>query len=251
MTTWGATENFNSAFLRSRGEYFSWLAHDDAYAPTFIERGVDVLRARKEVVACFSDVLVVDAHDSPIDQIDLNALRTDSPRVSERLHDILLAHHDCLPVFAVIRREALARTMLIAPYANGDQLLLAQLALIGHLHVARERLFMSRRHEMQSNKRFSVWIDHHAYTRWFLGPGGQTTDALMPQWRLASSLASSLWSANLPPNEWPGSAKALARWLVRYRSLFVKDLAAAARARRGAVRQARRDVVAADREGLR
>src|SRR6476646_2411498 len=48
----GAAWNFNRTFELSRGEYFKWLAHDDAIGPQYLARCLAVLDRDPGVVLC-------------------------------------------------------------------------------------------------------------------------------------------------------------------------------------------------------
>jgi glycosyltransferase involved in cell wall biosynthesis len=223
----GPAANYNSVFVQATGEYFCWLAHDDSWASTFLERCVTTLDEQRDVVLTFANVLFVDADDVPVDKMALH-MRTDSPTASERFYDTLMVWHDCLPVFGVIRRDALSRTGLIRPYVSGDHVLLGELALLGRFDIATDHLFISRRHQQQSNKQFNVWVDHHAYNAWFSEPDSQHPVSF-PQWKLASDLMATAARADLPAAERARCGTAVLRWVLRYRRLMLKDLTTAGR----------------------
>jgi glycosyltransferase involved in cell wall biosynthesis len=226
----GATWNFNSVVAEATGEYFCWLAHDDMWAPEYLRRCVDGLEADPEVILCFSDVLVVDEDDQPVEELSMT-MRTGSSRVAERFYDVLMVWHDCLPIFGVIRREMLATTPLIGAYSSGDHVLLARLALLGRYRIIEENLFTSRRHPLQSNKRFNVWVDHHAYSEWFSDSAGRPI--FLPQWELLRDYVVMVFRTPLGRRERARCWAATARWAIRYRRLLWRDLAFAARRLRG------------------
>jgi glycosyltransferase involved in cell wall biosynthesis len=217
----GATWNFNSVFAEATGEYFCWLAHDDMWAPEYLRRCVDELEAHPDVVLCFSDVLVIDENDQPIEELSMR-MRTGSSRVAERFYDVLMVWHDCLPIFGVIRREALAGTPLIGAYSSGDHVLLARLALLGRYRIIEESLFKSRRHPLQSNKRFNVWVNHHAYSEWFAESAGRRL--FLPQWELLRDYVVMVARAPLRLRERARCWAATGRWAIRYRRLLWRDL---------------------------
>lgn len=228
--TSGARWNFNRVFEERRGEFFVWLAHDDSWEPEFLERCVAALDRDQGLVHCFSDVVYVDEHSAVVGSRELS-MRTGSERAHERLWDLLMVWHDCLPIFGVVRADVLGRTPLIGPYASGDHLLLAQLGLAGRLGMIHEPLFRSRAHSAQSIRTFNVWIDHHAYSEWFEASSGRLR---FPQWRLFADLSVSVARAPIGVVEKIRCVPAVVRWCVRYRSLFIKDLTLATRTlRRG------------------
>lgn len=236
--TRGARWNFNRVFDECRADYFVWLAHDDSWEPDFLEQCVRALDHDPGVVLAFSDVVYVDESSSVAGSRRLS-MRTDSDRPHERLWDLLMVWHDCLPIFGVIRADVLRRTPLIGPYASGDHLLLAQLGLAGRFAIVDRPLFRSRAHSGQSIQTFNVWIDHHAYSEWF--EASEPGRLRFPQWRLFADLLTSVWRAPIGAIERLRCAPAIIRWCVRYRTLFVKDLTFAARGwrRRRAVRSSK------------
>ncbi len=61
----GVASALNLGIQEMRGEYFSWLSHDDVYMPNKLERQVAWLAGRAEKnVLLFSDYMVMDAHSN-------------------------------------------------------------------------------------------------------------------------------------------------------------------------------------------
>mgnify|MGYP001097733458 CR=1 FL=1 len=220
----GATWNFNHAFELARGEYFNWLAHDDKLAPEFLEKCVGVLDQNPESVLCFAKFMIVDENSHPIEEFDVH-LRTDSPSASQRFYDMLMVWHDCLPIFGLIRSNVLKNTPLIGAYGLGDATLLARLSLMGRFYKIAEPLFISRRHPLQSNKKFNIWEDHHAYHRWFTPTSGKRI--ILPQWEVLFDIFSMVGHSDVGFSERVACYQGVARWSVRYRKLLLKDLAIA------------------------
>ena len=219
-TNKGATWNFNNIFEHAAGKYYCWLAHDDMLAPQYIQKCVAVLDNQSETLLCFSDVIIVNEQDEPIEEFAIE-LRTDSEEVSKRFYDLLMVWHDCLPIFGLIRSEALRKTPLIGPYSSGDHVLLARLGILGKYHILPEYLFLSRRHPLQSNKMYNVWIDHHAYSRWF--DASNNGGFYLPQWQLMKDYLLMVKRANLNSRERFLCYLAVSRWAIRYRRLLLKD----------------------------
>ncbi len=219
--TKGATWNFNTVFGEATGDLFVWLAHDDAWEPDFLERCVEAFDRDAGVVLAFSNTSYVDEDTEPAGSREY-PMRTNSERVSERLWDVLMVWHDCLPVFGVIRRSALAETGLIGPYAFGDHLLLAELCLLGRFEIFDDHLFRSRLHPGQSIQQFNVWVDHHAYGNWFTeSTSGRPP---LPMWQMLGDLLRAVWRARPGLPETAGCLAAIGRWTIRYRRLLLKDL---------------------------
>jgi glycosyltransferase involved in cell wall biosynthesis len=218
----GATWNFNSIFEHAKGKYFCWLAHDDMHALEYLKQSVSILDENPGVVLCFSNVVIINETNGPIEDFPIR-MRTDSKQVSKRFFDLLMVWHDCLPIFGLIRTDALKKTPLIGSYSSGDHVLLARLGLAGRFHILPENLFLSRRHPLQSNKKYNVWVDHHAYSRWF--NGSRKRGLFLPQWELLRDYLLMINVLEIGLKESFLCYLAVGRWAIRYRRLLIKDWA--------------------------
>src|SRR5574341_1733201 len=61
-TNIGGGNNANFTFKVAKGKYFCWAAHDDVYAPRFLEECVAVLDGAPEVVLSHTIVAEIDEH---------------------------------------------------------------------------------------------------------------------------------------------------------------------------------------------
>jgi len=145
-TNRGGAWNFNFVFHEARGTHFKWACHDDALAPTYLERCVAVLDANPEVVLCYPKTLMIGSGNTPpVPYADDMHLISPSPAV--RFEQVLFRKAQrCHPAMGLIRREALARTDLIGAYMSSDEILLAELALLGKYYEYPEALFYRRDH---------------------------------------------------------------------------------------------------------
>ncbi|WP_200253003.1 glycosyltransferase family 2 protein [Thiococcus pfennigii] len=148
----GAAPNYNRVFALSRGTYFKWAAHDDVCAPTFLERCVQILESDASVVLAHTGVSLI-GEAGEITNECVESFHLTSLRPSERLLGCLLAGPWTFhPIFGVMRRDALKKTLLIQDYAGSDFVLLACLALAGKCYQLPERLFLRREHEGRGGK---------------------------------------------------------------------------------------------------
>jgi glycosyltransferase involved in cell wall biosynthesis len=144
----GAAQNFNRVFQLSSGEYFKWAAHDDALAPEFLARCVEVLDQNPHVVLCYSWVKIID--ENGIFEVDYDpGPDTSSPRPHTRFHNLTLHPEYATQQMGLIRAQALRKTDLHGSYPSSDEVLLAELALLGQFYEIRERLFLYRRYRQQ------------------------------------------------------------------------------------------------------
>jgi glycosyltransferase involved in cell wall biosynthesis len=166
----GAAANFNMAFSLSAGEFFKWAAHDDLLAPECIEKCVAALDRQPDAVLAQPLVGIIDAEGAviAIDHSDRDVRRAGSLDPSDRFAAYATEGRRCLEVFALIRRDALTRTSLIAPYPWSDIPLLAELALLGRFVLVPEVLFYNRDHAARFNH--TALLRREASWRWWVGP---------------------------------------------------------------------------------
>src|ERR1700733_3847565 len=56
----GVTWNFRQVALLARGEYFLWMAHDDRFAPEYVESCLAFLQKNPGTVLCYSKAIEID-----------------------------------------------------------------------------------------------------------------------------------------------------------------------------------------------
>ncbi|MGE3166569.1 MAG: glycosyltransferase family 2 protein [Planctomycetota bacterium] len=174
----GAAPNYNRLVAKAQGQYFKWAAHDDRCEPTFLERCVEVLDARPEVVLVHSKVRIIDDESKPVRSYDnpLTLYEADQPHV--RFGELMRGVHACFEVFGLIRTEALRKSARIGSYISSDRTLIAELGLMGKLHEIPEELFLSRDHPSRSVRSMKV----HARASWF--DSSHRGRIVLPFWRL-------------------------------------------------------------------
>lgn len=150
----GLAWNFNRAVHLANGEYFKWAAHDDLCAPTFLERCVETLDAQPDLLWCFCRFSHIDPQGALLadpSAIDISYLRADgldraAADATQRFRAVLLGGGSCLDNYALVRREAMARTVLQLPYYGADKIFIADLCLRGRYAEIPETLFYVRVH---------------------------------------------------------------------------------------------------------
>ncbi len=176
----GACPNFCKVFKQATGEYFMWAAHDDLYAPTFVEKCVEVLDNDPDVVLCFSKTKFIDDAGDFIKDYDYK-LRVDSPVRKERFLDIISDSHIIIEAFGLIRSDVLRTTPLMEGYVGADRVLLGELAMHGRFHIIPEFLFSHREHSLRSTIKFK---DLRERTAWH--DTNRKTKVVFPVWRIFS-----------------------------------------------------------------
>lgn len=174
----GAAPNFNWVFHQAKGTYFRWMAYDDPIAPTYLEKTVAVLEGNPEAIMCYPRTILIDEDDTVIEYHDDQFnLRDTQPH--RRFHRSFRASAWCHPVFGLIRRDVLAKTVLIGAYASSDKTLLGELALRGQCHEYPEHLAYRRLHPENST---SSHTTDEAMAHWFDSQATRT-QWLTPRWR--------------------------------------------------------------------
>jgi glycosyltransferase involved in cell wall biosynthesis len=148
----GAAANFNWAFELSRGELFKWCAVDDLMEPTFLQECMKALERYPDATLAYTGTLDIDETGAVLGEIYDNRanLQFGSTRADIRFRDLICNVHSCIPVFGIIRRDALLHSTLIAPYVASDKVLLAQLGLRGKFVKLEENLLLHRQHRKRS-----------------------------------------------------------------------------------------------------
>jgi len=146
----GAAANFNWCVELARAPYFRWHAHDDFVSPTHLEKCVQVLDTRPDVVLVYPRRQYVLPDRTPID----DAVFWNDGNANTSFHDPtfrrLLRTHGSYYVFiqfGLVRIEALRRTALMRSYCSADLVLVPELHMLGKFHEVPERLFFQRAHE--------------------------------------------------------------------------------------------------------
>lgn len=215
----GGSRNFCRVFELARAPYFKWSAHDDLCAATFLEKCVAVLDADPEVVLCYPKSGFIDQAGGYLSDHEDGCNLTGS-RPSERVLQFFVTGSTyCFPMFGVIRRQALARTTLIAPYVCSDQVLLVQLALAGKFVEVPERLFFFREHPNRSIRQLKSFAD---YMKWHDPRKGSRIQ--LPRWRLAWEFVQSIRRSGVGWSESARSLIAVLKWCRWHQASLAADL---------------------------
>jgi cellulose synthase/poly-beta-1,6-N-acetylglucosamine synthase-like glycosyltransferase len=214
----GAALNFNGVLGLSSAPYFKWAATDDLCAPDFLLRSIEVLDRDPSVVLAYAKTSYIDENGKLLDRI-AHELRSHSPNPHQRFRDLVCVSHDCVAIFGVFRREALDRTSLLGNYVSSDRVLLAQLSLLGKLHLVGEPLFFRRIHPSASMVRHP---SPHARSGWF----DSTRDGrpVFPAWRVFFEYLAAVYRSPLNWNQKMLCYPQMARWLRWNWRRLVKDV---------------------------
>jgi glycosyltransferase involved in cell wall biosynthesis len=143
-TNLGAAKNYSLTFELSSGEYFRWATCDDLFAPTSLERCVEVLDRELSTILVYPKTKLIDERGQIISEYD-DGLHLQSSRASERFISALGV--DLVNViYGLIRAASLRKTAMIGNFIGADTALIAELALYGKFWEIPEFLFYRRIH---------------------------------------------------------------------------------------------------------
>jgi glycosyltransferase involved in cell wall biosynthesis len=139
----GATQNWYRVFDLSSSEYFASAAHDDLYAPEYMQKCMEVLDRDPSVVLCYTKTRAIDECGNSMGDFTVE-VDTTSPHPHDRLYNILAIDALCIQLYGVMRSSALRSTKVYAGYYGCDRNTLFELALLGKLQEIPEYLFFHR-----------------------------------------------------------------------------------------------------------
>jgi glycosyltransferase involved in cell wall biosynthesis len=170
----GATQNWYRVFDLSLGEYFASAAHDDYYAPDYMEKCISVLEQDSSVIVCYSKSMIIDEcgnrlEDKRIAGMLETKIDTVSSRPSVRFYNAIGVNHLCIQLYGVMRAKALRDTKVFMGYYGCDWNTLAELALLGKIHEIPEYLFFHRIYPKALGA--AVYSGRSVQELFFLDPG--------------------------------------------------------------------------------
>jgi glycosyltransferase involved in cell wall biosynthesis len=140
----GSAPNYRRVFELARGEFFKWCAHDDLCFPTFLTRCTALLQsAPRNVVLAYPRCEFID-EDGAVLPWASDRLESRARQPHRRLGKVLRRVSHGGPLWGLTRADALRRTQLTGPVSYWDDLLLAELSLLGELWEIPEVLFQVR-----------------------------------------------------------------------------------------------------------
>ena len=149
----GVTWNFRQVALLARGEYFLWIAHDDRFAPEYLERCHGFLQNNTTTVLCYSKAVEMDEYGTQLTRKE-QVLRADAPFPHQRFREMIRMEHNCEFIFGMMRTTVLKKTSIHGDFPDSDRCVLAELALYGEFHELPEYLFFHREHAQRVTKQF-------------------------------------------------------------------------------------------------
>ena len=126
----GPKNNFNKVFELSRGEYFMWHAHDDLREPSYISSCLEIMEMNPNVILCCSSTLLNEDGNLRKSEEDFSTV---GMSLNRRFRKILW-NNTCSSIYGLIRSSVLKKTELFKDTVSPDNLLLAELSLLGEFY---------------------------------------------------------------------------------------------------------------------
>jgi len=140
-TNIGGARNFEFLLARASSEYFMWAAHDDLFAPTAVERCLEVLRDDPTAAICCADVALVHDDGEPVrlvSNLDTAGLDRDA-RINA-----LLRQFNWYAIYGVGRREPMLASFPMTRRYGGDVVWTLELLLRHRIRSIPQALFFYR-----------------------------------------------------------------------------------------------------------
>lgn len=146
----GGPGNFRYVFSLCSAPYHKWTTADDYWHPKFLEEAVAVLDSRPDVVLCYPKTQLIDEAGKEIEAYADNLdLAQASPR--ERFRELYRRIGLCNAHLGLLRRDAMAKTRLIAGHWASDIDFLGEMALLGKFALLPDIRFFRRFHPASSS----------------------------------------------------------------------------------------------------
>ncbi len=126
-TNVGAIRNFNKVFEISQGEYFMWHAHDDYRESNYVSSCLEIMEKHPNVILCCTDALLEENGGYKRSQENFSTIGMGP---NKRFRKILW-NNSCASIYGLIRSRVLRKTGLLRNVFGPDNLLLAELSLMG------------------------------------------------------------------------------------------------------------------------
>ncbi len=150
----GITWNFRQVALRSSGEFFMWMAHDDVLASEYVERCLEALQKDAGVVLCYSAALDIDEEGTKTPHQELPG-HSNANCAHLRFRDLIRMNHMCEPIFGLVRADILKKTSIHGDFPDSDRCVLAELALYGPFYRIPQPLFCHREHAGRATRQYA------------------------------------------------------------------------------------------------
>ncbi|MFN8015309.1 MAG: glycosyltransferase [Acidimicrobiia bacterium] len=215
----GAQPNYDRLFEQSRGEYFSWKAHDDRFDSKWLGACVDALDSNPKAVLAYTDHIEIDEHGN---QLDLNtdySIDTDNDDPVARFLSLACDPHPCYPLFGLMRSSTLASTNLHGNYVGSDRVLLAEFAANGKFVHIPEKYFLHGEHSLRS---VNVHEKEHERRNWF--DVNYTKKFDFPNWKYVKEYYKAINRSAMTKEEKRRAIRGMQRWVEDRKADLLRDV---------------------------
>jgi len=143
-TNIGSAVNFKRVFELANGDYFVWAAGHDLWHPTFLSRCLEILSQDESILLCYPQAFWIDTDGQQLGLIPGSIETRGLDRLS-RFQVVLWGMGYCYPVYGVIKSQVLKQVNLGVKVIAADNLLLAELSLLGSFANIDEPLLYMRK----------------------------------------------------------------------------------------------------------
>ncbi len=143
-TNIGAAVNFKRVFELARGDYFVWAAGHDLWHRTFLSRCLEFFSQDESIVLCYPQAFWIDTDGQQLGLIPGSIETRGLDRLS-RFQVVLWGIGYCYPIYGVIKSQVLKRVNLGVKVIAPDNLILAELSLLGSFANIHEPLLYMRK----------------------------------------------------------------------------------------------------------
>lgn len=149
----GVPWNWNRVLGQARAPFFMWNAADDVVRPSHLSRCRQALLDNPEASIAFSRVVLVDVDNTVVGAMDDNGLDFLSRSPSGRVDHFLDRHvYQVIGFGGVMRTQTIQAMGGLPGFYGGDIALGVAMAMRQQWVQVPEQLFVSRRHDAQTNK---------------------------------------------------------------------------------------------------
>src|SRR6266404_730145 len=214
----GVDRNFNHTFELARGEYFRWSSADDLCGPTLLERSVELLDGRSDVILCYPKTRYINEKGGFLQDYE-DKLHLDHAKPNKRFAKYLWNIHMCNAAFGMIRSSVLRKTRLFGIYSDSDIVFLGELALHGCFFELPEVLFFRRIHPGIAVKKYPT-----THERMAMSEPSRPGKLWFPHWKVFTGFLLAIYRAPLSWTERLLSYGRMHIWLRRWGSDLGVDL---------------------------
>jgi hypothetical protein len=202
----GAGPNYNKVFRMSRGELFKIANHDDICEPTFIERCVEVLDSRPDVICAYPSTVDIDTDGKIVAELPARPAFASADSLT-RIWEALRFGDEPMAIFGVMRSDVVAKTGLMPSAPSADRIWLAELLMHGPFVEVAEPLFLHR--EFPERSTHAAGRGHASMAWW---DPSMVKTLSFPYWRMLRLLTSAIKRSPLSAREKISAYRLVPRW---------------------------------------